>query len=39
MARRFLFLTCSARPEGNALRLARLAATGLGGADWIDLAA
>jgi len=35
-----LFFTASARPEGNTLRLARAAATGLPGevpCDWIDL--
>lgn len=42
MLRRFLFLTSSARPWGNSLRLARAAASGLPATvrqDWIDLAA
>lgn len=39
MSRRFLFLTSSARAEGNALRLARLAAAGVAQAEWIDLVA
>ena len=39
MSRRFLFLASSARAEGNALRLARLAAAGVAQAEWIDLAA
>lgn len=40
MSRRFLFLPSSARPQGNSLQLARLAAenSGIAG-DWIDLAA
>lgn len=38
MTRQFLFLTSSARPEGNALRLARAAAAPLTDAvRWIDL--
>ena len=40
--RRFLFLTSSARPQGNAASLAQVAAAGLpasDGQDWIDLAA
>lgn len=40
MSRRYLFLASSARPQGNSLQLARLAAesSGIAG-DWIDLAA